>query len=331
MISAASRFAAVLLLPLVLSAQSVVSVHSGVVHYFEGAVAIDGQPLQQHFGRFEEIRPGSELRTDQGRVEVLLTPGVLLRVDENSSIRMISNKLADTRVAFIGGSASIDSRNGSATPPITVSFQNYDVHFKAAGCYRLDSAPARVRIDEGEAEVSFMGQTVSATANHTIAFAPALTAGPFVNNMDDGLDRWAQDRSMAVAADNASAMTSDNLTADLDNPQAPNGGGAYGGGGYGGGYGLGVDPAFLSPNDLWFSNTGYYPWSPPSFYSSPFFGYLFLPTYRRSPLLGYRGFAPIRTGPYLPPPTHRGLVHATPTFVRRSVSIGSPIHAVGRR
>jgi hypothetical protein len=330
MISAASRFAAVVLLPLVLSAQSVVSVHSGVVHYFEGAVAIDGLPLEQHFGRFEEIRPGSELRTDQGRAEVLLTPGVLLRVDQNSSIRMISNKLADTRVAFVGGSASVDSRNGSATPPITVSFQNYEVHFKAAGCYRFDSAPARVRIDAGEAEVSFMGQTVSATANHTIALAPALTAGPFVNNMDDGLDRWAQDRSMSVAADNASAATSDNLTADLDNPQTPYGGGAYGGGGYGGGYGLGVDPAFLSPSDLWFTNVGIYPWSPASFYPGLLFGYLYLPSYRRSPLFGYRPYLPIRGGPYLPP-VHRGLVHATPTYVRRSVSTGISIHPVGRR
>ena len=98
---------------------------------------------------------------------------------------------------------SVDSRNGSADAPITVAFQNYQVHFKAPGCYRFDSAPSRLRIDSGEAEVSLMGKTVSATANHTIAFAPSLATGPFVNNLDDGLDRWAQNRSQSVAADNA--------------------------------------------------------------------------------------------------------------------------------
>src|SRR5882724_12161096 len=60
------------------SAQTIVSAHSGVVHFFEGAVSIDGRALEQKFGRFDELKPGSELRTDRGRAEVLLTPGVLL-------------------------------------------------------------------------------------------------------------------------------------------------------------------------------------------------------------------------------------------------------------
>src|SRR5271154_5033787 len=84
------------------SAQPVVAAHSGVVNFFEGSVSIDGQMLEQKFGRFNEMKPGSELQTGLGRAEILLTPGVLLRVDENSSIRMVSNKLADTKLEFIG-------------------------------------------------------------------------------------------------------------------------------------------------------------------------------------------------------------------------------------
>jgi hypothetical protein len=307
--------------PLTLCAQSVVSVHSGVVHYFEGSVSIDGQPLQQRFGRFEEIRPGSELRTDQGRAEILLTPGVLLRVDENSSIRMVANRLSDTRVEFVGGSVAVDSRNGSQGAPIVFTFRGYEVHFRGPGCYRFDSMPPRLRIDEGEAQVSFNGRSVSATGNHTVSFTADLTAGPFVNDMDNGLDRWAQERSESVANDNASAATSDNLTANLDNPQDP---------GYGGGYTLGVDPAFLSPGDLWVTSGGFLPWgagNPYSLYPGQLFGYIFLPAYRRPGLFGYRPFEPILHGPYVPPPSRRPLVHVTPTVVRH---YSPAIHAVGR-
>ena len=60
------------------AAQSVVSTHAGVVHYFEGVVSIGGVPLQPQFGRFPEMAEGSELRTAEGRAEVLLGPGVIL-------------------------------------------------------------------------------------------------------------------------------------------------------------------------------------------------------------------------------------------------------------
>src|SRR5260370_30856324 len=107
----------------VLSGQSVVSVRAGVVHFFEGSVSIDGQPLEQKFGRFYDIKLGSELRTDQGRAEVLLTPGVFLRVDENSSIRMLANRLTDTRVEFIGGSPSLDSLHAPRIAPLPIAYQ----------------------------------------------------------------------------------------------------------------------------------------------------------------------------------------------------------------
>ena len=62
--------------------QAVISTRSGVVHFFEGAVSVAGRPLEAHFGKFTSIPEGAELRTEQGRAEVLLTPGVILRVGE---------------------------------------------------------------------------------------------------------------------------------------------------------------------------------------------------------------------------------------------------------
>ena len=91
--------------------QSVISTRSGIVHFFEGTVYLGDQPLQSHLGKFSSVPEGGELRTAEGRAEVLLTPEVFLRIGERSAIRMVANELSDTRVALLAGSAVVDSGN----------------------------------------------------------------------------------------------------------------------------------------------------------------------------------------------------------------------------
>ena len=60
------------------SAQSVISAHSGLIHFSEGSVFLDDQRVEQKTGKFGQMNNGSELRTQEGRAEVLLTPGTVL-------------------------------------------------------------------------------------------------------------------------------------------------------------------------------------------------------------------------------------------------------------
>src|SRR4051794_37229408 len=78
--------------------QSVISARSGLVNFLEGVVFLDGQPLMRKAGAFPRMHEGSLLLTEEGRVEVLLTPDTYLRLGEHSSIRLISNDISDTRV-----------------------------------------------------------------------------------------------------------------------------------------------------------------------------------------------------------------------------------------
>ena len=64
-------------------AQTVTSARSGTLHYFEGDVSIDGTPVQSRIGKFPEVKEQGVLSTGLGRAEVLLTPGVFLRLGEN--------------------------------------------------------------------------------------------------------------------------------------------------------------------------------------------------------------------------------------------------------
>src|SRR5665213_129110 len=75
-------------------AQSVISAHSGVVHYIEGDVSIDGTAIHPKFAKFPDVKAGQVVATAEGRSGILRTPGVFLRIAENSSVRMLSNILA---------------------------------------------------------------------------------------------------------------------------------------------------------------------------------------------------------------------------------------------
>lgn len=297
-------WAASALFTCVVSGQSVVSVRSGVIHFFEGSVTVDGQPLEQRFGRFYELKPGSELRTDNGRVEVLLTPGVFLRVDENSSIRMLSNSLTDTRVEFIGGAAALDSRGIAGDDPITITYRNYEVVVKRAGNYEFNSAPPELRVKDGAAEIRLQAKSVTVTAGQMLPFAGTLSARQFDSGSEDSLDRWAQERNDAIAAGNTLAAASDNLSGALDQAPAD----PYGGGG--GGYSYGQ----------------YFPGDPPpdrtmlwNGYASPFYMSPYYPLFLGGTLPRYNYIRPpsrwgVGSSAYRQPPAFRNHPYVPPVY-----------------
>src|ERR1700732_2441748 len=91
-----------------LYAQYMISAHSGLVQYVEGKAYLKDTLVEPKFGKFLEIKENQELRIGEGRAEVLLTPGVFLRMSENSSIRMLSTRLTDTRVEILTGSVMVE-------------------------------------------------------------------------------------------------------------------------------------------------------------------------------------------------------------------------------
>ena len=91
------------------SAQSVISTHSGLVHFFEGAISIDGRAVPPINGRFPEVPEGALLHTNEGNAEILLGPEIFLWLGRNSAIRMLRNSLADIRVELLEGSAIVQS------------------------------------------------------------------------------------------------------------------------------------------------------------------------------------------------------------------------------
>ena len=301
--------------------QAVISTHSGLVHFFEGAVFVGGQPLESHFGKFTAIPEGAELRTEQGRAEILLTPGVFLRVGEKSSIRMVSTALTSTKVELLSGSAMVESADAAAGTSVTFIYKNWTVRQAREGSYRVDADPPRVQVRGGKVEVAAAGDApVTVEQGNDLPLEGVLAPEKSALDAPDSLRDWADGRAQSISADNAIAadiqdpatMTGSYAPMDaftyfpmLGYPSLASTAGVYGG---------------LSPYQSGLYGSGLYQ---PGFYS------LYLPGYRYRPLLlglpslgaGRSPYAPIRLGngltgprypvthPITPPPTSRPTVH----------------------
>jgi hypothetical protein len=208
------RHARIVVLPLLTAAawlpvagQAVISTHSGVVYFFEGFVFLGDQRLEQKFGRFPEVGEGRELRTEHGRAEVLLTPGVFLRVGENSSIRMVSNKLVDTQVELLSGSAILESNEAKKDNFVTILHKNWQVRVPEQGVYRIDSDPPQLQVYKGSIEVSTNSHDamVALKEGETLPLAEILLPERTATAGNDPFKNWAMSRSQTIAADNTTA------------------------------------------------------------------------------------------------------------------------------
>jgi len=182
-----------------------ISARSGLIHLAEGQVFLKDQPINPQFGQFPEVKEGETLRTGEGRAEVLLSPGVFLRLAENSSIKMISNRLIDTRLEFLSGSALIEAGEIQKDNNLTVIYKDATIEFPKKGLFRLDSEPATLKAYNGEAIVSGTGQTLTLKEGKMTLLTGVYSAEKFDNKTSDAFYRWAARRSGAMAAANISS------------------------------------------------------------------------------------------------------------------------------
>ena len=127
-------------------AQSVIGAKSGVVNYIEGSVYLADKPLEIQPAQFPEIKENTVLRTEEGRAEILLPPGVVMRIGENTSFRLISNRLIDTRLELLSGSAVIEADEIGKDTHVTVVDKDATISLDKAGLYRFDLQPARLKV-----------------------------------------------------------------------------------------------------------------------------------------------------------------------------------------
>ena len=195
----------------VASAQTVISAKSGLIHYVEGRVYLGDQLIESKFGEFPDLKENGQLRTEEGRAEVLLTPGVFLRVGDHSAIRMVTNRLIDTRVEFLAGSALVEADELLKDNGVTIVYKDYAVQLAKKGIYRFDSEPPAVRVYDGEASVLYNGKTEEVKPGHMLEMNGELKTAHFDKEKSaDELYLWSRNRSQYLSMANVAAAQSVN-------------------------------------------------------------------------------------------------------------------------
>ena len=252
----------------------------GALNYIEGQASLGAQALNaQSVGRVE-IQPGEVLTTRAGKAEVLLTPGVFLRIGDDSAVRMISPSLTDTELNLEKGRATVEVDEIHRENDLLVDEDGAKTRLLKTGLYYFDADRAQVLVFDGMANVREGDTNIKVKKDHEVTLNPSgpLKAQKFGKSSYDADDlyRWSGLRSAYVAEANVNA--------------APNyvAGAWYGPGWFGPGWYW--DPWFGSytfiPGDgIFYSPFGWGFYSPFWVYSAPYFyggGYYrhFSPTVR---------------------------------------------------
>jgi hypothetical protein len=287
-----------------------VSARPGAVNYIEGHASLNGREISQKTLGKTFLNANDTLSTDLGKAEVLLTPGVFLRIGDNSAVRMVSPSLTNTQVEITKGEAMVEVADILKDNNIEILARGGSMRLEKTGLYRMTADdPPVAAVIEGKAELSYGDRKVDLGKGHQAVIAANLKSEKFNAKKEDDLYAWSNVRSEYDAG--ASYASARSATVNSYNSNNTYGGWA----GYpGGGFGYGFGPGWYY-NGLWNS----WAWMPANGYFFSPFGWGFY-----SP--AYIGYAPVvyvpvggRTAPTpVPVNTKRPPVVTVPGSVPRS-------------
>ncbi len=169
----------------------------GTINYIEGEAAINGQPLTASAIGAVDLDCGQTLATRMGRAEVLLTPGVFLRIDHDSAVTMISPDFADTAVRVDRGRALVEVADIHKQNHIQIDEDSARAVLIDTGLYDFDANRGQVRVFEGKALASTTGKSIKVTKEQALTVTGDTLALQKIDTRpyEDDFFRWSALRS----------------------------------------------------------------------------------------------------------------------------------------
>ena len=182
----------------------------GTIGYVQGQAALDGKPLMPGSEEQVTLKAGEMLSTGTGRAAVELMPGVVLRVEPASVVKMVEVERGKSEVMLQSGKANVVVGNVAGSRDLQVDTANgVQTLLLKRGVYAFDAQAGELKVYDGKAAVS--------------------------ENADA---KWINVKEGHELALNGTA----NKPAEFDDRQDRADLGWGGGVGYGGGYGSGYGP-----------------------------------------------------------------------------------------
>lgn len=188
-----------------------ISARPGVVNYVEGNAYLNGHAISANALKATFLNANDTLSTDVGKAEVLLTPGVFLRIGDNSQIRMISPSLTNTQVEVSRGESMIEAAGLIKDNNIQIIDHGASITIEKNGLYRITGdAPPTAAVIDGKAEVYFGDKKVDIGKGYEVLLSEGLKEQKFDPKKEDDLYAWSNVRSQYEAA--ASYQAAKNVT-----------------------------------------------------------------------------------------------------------------------
>jgi hypothetical protein len=115
-----------------------------------------------------DLQTGQTIATQNGRAEILLTPGVFLRLDNNSSAEMISPSLTNTEVRLTKGRAMLEVAELHKQNDIRIIADGATTRVLKNGLYAFNADNGEVQVFDGKASVVDQDKTVGLKASHEL-------------------------------------------------------------------------------------------------------------------------------------------------------------------
>jgi FecR protein len=178
----------------------------GMVNYIEGAVSLEGSPLTNKSVGRVVMDPGQIVSTGEGKVEVLLNPGIFLRVDSNSAVKMISPSLTPSQVEVVSGRAGVEVDQLLKGNVVQIVNHGVTTQLVKTGYYEFDAENGSVMVFKGRAEVEVANdkwQKVTGGRKLMLGEGPNAKESKFQPNpQEDTLMNWSRLRSQYLAQAN---------------------------------------------------------------------------------------------------------------------------------
>lgn len=235
----------------------------GTLNYVEGQVYLGTQTLNGSSVGKVEVDPGETLSTADGKVEMLLTPGVFVRLGEQSSATMISSGLIDTRMSVDQGEALVEVAEIHPENDLRILVDGKTTELMKTGLYDFNEGLRAVRVLDGEAILQGTRKQIKVKGGHMVDLSSSepYRAVKFDKKEleSEDLYRWTSLRSSYLAEANA----------DSARTYSFGGSGWYGDGWY-------WDPwfdayTFLPGDGIFYSPFGWGFYSPWCAYYAPFY------------------------------------------------------------
>jgi hypothetical protein len=207
----------------------------GVVNYVEGQASLDGRALRSNSAGSASLKNGEYVATANGKVEIVLTPGVFLRLGGDSMIQVVAADATHTEIRLEQGRADVEAFALPEGNNILIDMKGGQTHLLERGLYSFNEGASTVRVYEGKA-AAYPGadlttdiKPVDIKGGHELglAAAPFKAHGFDKDKSEDDLYRWGDGRSAYLAEHSAGGSGYFPDSSWSDGPYV------YGGPGYG--------------------------------------------------------------------------------------------------